>query len=342
MDMIVLLALVVAMVAWLTAAGTAARNVSPLWLRHWSERRASGGIGAMAFRPERMEMIASSGAAMLVALCGVLLSVASARRGWSLPISASAMLLALLVVGLMLPKVIAHRWATRLAPVLLPTLRWPGVVVSVLGRVWRRAWGGRRLPESGRSAEATASDIDALLREGARAGLGQRDALRLISGVARFGGKVVSDVMTPREAVVAIDAAVNPRLAARALVQSGYSRVPVYRGSRTAVIGMVHAMDVFRTGAASIPAVRPVSHVEARTPCSDALMMMLRDRCHLAVVRDDGGSMSGIITLEDVLRALMGEVPARHRLLPAVRHAEAARTRGTRIPGRAVAADRPR
>jgi CBS domain containing-hemolysin-like protein len=128
----------------------------------------------------------------------------------------------------------------------------------------------------------------------------------------QFGEKRAREVMTPREQLFALDISLPPRELAARLAQSAYSRVPVYEGTPDAIVGIVHAFDVLTTGGEVLPPVLPVHVATPDTPCNDLLVAMLRTRRHLAVVRDPGGPTLGIVTLEDVLEELVGEIRDEH------------------------------
>jgi CBS domain containing-hemolysin-like protein len=115
-------------------------------------------------------------------------------------------------------------------------------------------------------------------------------------------------VMTPRTDVVAIPEEASVEEVRDAFVQSGYSRLPVYRGTLDEMVGMVHAFDLFRLAAGDPLPVRPLAVAPASRPCGDVLLDMQRERRHLAVVLDEFGGTLGIVTLEDLLEAMVGEI----------------------------------
>ena len=122
--------------------------------------------------------------------------------------------------------------------------------------------------------------------------------------------------MTPRDRVFAVDEALSPGEKARRIATAGYSRVPVCRGTLDQIIGMVHAFDVLRSPAdefdnAELP-LRPVTVTSLDVPCYDLLFRMLRERQHLAIVRDGAGITLGIVTLEDLLEELVGDIRDEH------------------------------
>lgn len=300
-------------VAWMTAAAASVRTVSRIWLRHWVERQLSGSGTAALYleRPQRLLLAATTTVAILVFLAG--LTIATSWRGEPLAMIVVAVmyLLALLALGQLAPRAIARRWSTSLIPVLLPPLQLVEVALSPLLALVRRATGERVLPDA--QAPRTEDEaLEELLREGELEGVGESTEIAIISGVVHFGDKRVRDVLNPRQSIFAVDEALPMSELARQVAQSGYSRVPVIRGSLDQVIGMVHVFDVLKHDDVERPRVRPVAFTRPSVACKDLLFTMLRERKHLAIVRDDAGATVGIVTLEDVLEELVGDIRDEH------------------------------
>ena len=308
-------ALIVAVlvVAWLTAASIAVRAVSRIWLRHWMERRPAGFDVAERYieRPTRLVIAAAAGSALAIVLAGVVVSAHAPRDARALLYIAGAALF-LIVFGKIIPRAVARRWPSRMIPVVLPPLRlveialWP--IVALSRSVERRAARKRNagLPHEARDG------IEDLLREGEAEGVGARDEIAIITGVVRFGEKTVRDVMTPRAQVFALDESLDPTEVAGRIAESAYSRVPITRNnSIDEIVGMVHAFDVLRANGQR-PAMRAVPSAPSETRCNDLLYRMLRMSAHLAVVKDPGGHTAGIVTLEDLLEELVGDIRDEH------------------------------
>jgi putative hemolysin len=307
---IVLVAGIVLLVAWLTAAATAVRSVSRMWLREWAQHQLAGSEPAASdvIRPRRLLIASRAGVAALVALCGALLATARPAPAWLLLVELAAVALLILLAGQLLPRAIARRWAPRLVPVLLPPLRLAAMLVNPLVRAANALTRAARPQQSIHPADSLREDVEDLLREGELEGIGEPEENRIITGVVQFGETMLREVMTPLGDVVAIDATLRPADAARAIARSGYSRVPVYRGTRRNIIGMVHALDVFKSGSDSFPPLREVTRAPGTASCSTMLFEMLGTQRHLALVLDDAGVVAGVVTLEDVLEALVGGI----------------------------------
>jgi len=92
------------------------------------------------------------------------------------------------------------------------------------------------------------------------------------------------------------------------VITSGYTRIPLYRDSLDEIVGMVHAFDLIKAGPAGALRVQPVSALPGSRRCADALLDLKRERRHLAVVLDEFGGTAGIVTMEDLLEELVGEI----------------------------------
>lgn len=301
------------LVAWLTAAATAVRSVSRIWLRHWVERQLAGAgtIEAYLARPHRLVLSAGAGVAVLVTLAGTTLGAQPHAAGWSLALEGIALAIALLVLGQLVPRAIARRFAPALIPVLLPPLHAAAWILAPLMRATRAV--GRAIRPRHRARPASPREgLADLLREGELEGIGEPDEIDIITGVVQFGEKVLRDVMTPRTEVFAVDATMAPADMARSVAQSGYSRVPVYRDSLDEVIGIVHVLDLLTTAGDRWPPLGQVSHAPATKRCSEMLFDMLRGQRHMVVVLDEFGGTAGVATLEDVLEELVGEIRDEH------------------------------
>ncbi len=309
-------------VALLTAGATAVRSVNRLWLRSWIERDDVHDrlepVQRFVERPKRLLMSAGTGVALAGFLAGAalaLLDVGDPRR-----LALDALLLAMLVLtfGQLLPRAIARRWASRLVPVFVPLLGTLAVLLApfrLLARRLARLVAKLIAPGTSVLAGASASateGIEELLQDGSLDGLDASEELAIISGVVQLTGKTASDVMTPRGDVFALDESLPADEMARRIAQSAFSRVPVYRGSIDHPVGMLHAFDVFVVAGQKRPALRPIVEATVSQPAGDLLYAMLRARRQLAIVRAPDGAVAGLVTLEDLLEELVGEIRDEH------------------------------
>lgn len=305
-------AIALLIVAWLTAGAMAVRSVSRIWLRHWTERRLRGSSAAVTYleRPHRLLIGASTGVALTLVAAGVVLGL---KRGGASLIADVALFIALVVlVGQVLARAVARQWPTYLVPVVVPVLRVVEFLVAPIVGLGRRAAAPFERKRGRASVDIEREALQDLLREGELEGVGERDEIAIISGVVEFGAKHVRDIMTPRAEIFAIDDTADARALAARIAQSAYSRVPIYHGTLDDVRGMVHAFDVLKANAEVVPPLRPVALAAADAPCNELLFRMLRDRRHLAIVRDHAGATLGLVTLEDLLEELVGDIRDEH------------------------------
>jgi CBS domain containing-hemolysin-like protein len=119
-------------------------------------------------------------------------------------------------------------------------------------------------------------------------------------------------VMTARSEVVAVERRVPASEIIRLVAQSKYSRIPVYDGDIDHVAGIIHSFDILAHPDAPVTALRKMSSVAPETPCHDVMKRMLRERVHLAIVRGTDGITLGLVTLEDLVEELVGEISDEH------------------------------
>jgi putative hemolysin len=305
-----MIALVV--VALLTAGGMAVRSVSRIWLRHWAERQLRGSGAAVTYleRPHRLLTAANAGVGLTLLVAGMIIGM----DGSGLSVVWKALTFAgfVVVFSQILPRAIARRWPSFVAPVVLPVLRFTQLVtvpIIASGRAIARLF-VRERPEAPPADDRDA--IQDLLREGELEGVGEHEEIAIISGVVEFSEKVVREVMTPRSDIFALPDGVDPHTFASQIAQSGYSRVPVYHGTLDNIIGMVHAFDVIKARGEMPEQLRPVASTALAAPCNELLFRMLRERLHLAIVRDEAGRTLGLVTLEDLLEELVGDIRDEH------------------------------
>jgi putative hemolysin len=309
----VLLVLSVLLVAALTAGGMAMRSVSRIWLRHWVEQRLRGSGAALAYleRPQRLIIASSATVALILVLSGELLASDHARDPERLAIALAGFAAVVIVVGQLLPRALARRFAPAVASALSPLLEAAAVVAAPIVAAGRLV--ARPFDRQSRAERTPHRDtIQDLLREGELEGVGERQEMEIITGVMAFGEKTVREVMIPREDIFAIPISTSPREIAEEFATSEFSRVPVYEGNLDCVIGMMHAFDVLKVRGERPPELRPVAFAQDGMPCSELLFRMLRGSRHLAIVRDADQHTVGIVTLEDLLEELVGDIRDEH------------------------------
>jgi CBS domain containing-hemolysin-like protein len=161
-------------------------------------------------------------------------------------------------------------------------------------------------------------DIRSMAEVGHEEGTIEEREKELIHSIFEFGDTVVRQVMVPRPDVVAVEVRAPLRTAVETALAHGTSRLPVYRDDLDHVEGVLHIRDVLkalhegRTDAPLAEIARPAHFVPDSTKVADLLREMQRQKFHLAVVIDEYGSACGLVTLEDLLEELVGEIAEEH------------------------------
>ena len=166
----------------------------------------------------------------------------------------------------------------------------------------------------------TEAEVEALVEEGERAGLFVREPAEMNRNVLEFADLTARDVMIPRNKVEAVDESMSLSDALAFVSNSGHSRYPVYREQIDNVVGLLYAKDLFKlledidhkqTTLREIIR-QPANFVAESQPLSTLLKEMRGRRQHLAIVVDEFGGISGIVTLEDVLEEIVGDIRDEH------------------------------
>jgi len=245
------------------------------------------------------------------------------------PIAASAIAVALafliitflhVVVGELVPKGVALGYSERTALAVSAPVRGFFVVFKPLIWILQRSSEGilRALglqPPGGEMEVYSEAELRMLLARSTEEGELERQEQEMLYKVFDFADKEVSAVMVPRPEVVALSVELPPEEALDAVIESPYTRYPVYRGSLDEVVGVLHVRDLFSAlvdrGIAGVQLeqlLRPAHIVPETKDLAALLTEFRRTNQHLAIVVDEYGELEGIVTLEDLLEEIVGEI----------------------------------
>jgi putative hemolysin len=230
--------------------------------------------------------------------------------------------LASIVIGELVPKTLALTFAERFAIIVARPIGWldtgmrPVVwFVSSLSNVLVRALGGRDTPQAG---YLSTEELKMLVETGTQEGGIEEDEKEMIHGVIELAEKKVHEVMIPRIGIRAVE--VNDALddVLDVIVRAGHSRLPVYEESLDNIVGILYAKDLLpllkRNGEGPSPRidlrslVRPPVYVPETKAVDELLHEMQVAKRHIAIVVDEYGGTAGLITLEDVVEEIVGEI----------------------------------
>jgi Mg2+/Co2+ transporter CorB len=230
-----------------------------------------------------------------------------------------------LLFGEILPKTYAFRRANDVALLVAPLVNALVLALSPVTRALEltvrlllRLFGvGEVQPRFGPSAEELRGAIELHAGEGAVV----RDERAMLRSILDLGEVTIEEVMTHRRSVVMIDADQPPQEIVAQVLASPYTRIPLWRGEPDNVIGVIHAKALFRAVQARqgsldgldmvAVSAKPWFVPESRT-LMDQLQAFRRRREHFALVVDEYGSLMGIVTLEDILEEIVGDIADEH------------------------------
>jgi len=225
----------------------------------------------------------------------------------------------LLVVGVAIP----HAWARYAGdsfliaalPVLI-VLRyglWPLLAVEHLADgLVRRLAGVPRTEQAGAEAEQIEQEILSAVSEGEAAGTVHEDDADMIASVIEFRDKDVAAIMTPRTGIVALPVTATLIEAKEMIIREGHSRIPIYSQNIDDILGVLYAKDLLscdeREPFDPTEIMRKVPFVPETKPIPDLLAEMREKKVHLAIVVDEYGGTAGLITIEDIIEEIVGEI----------------------------------
>ncbi len=237
----------------------------------------------------------------------------------SLAIITGVTTVVLLIFGEITPKTFAKRHATGATLALIP------LIALFFWLLWPFAWlfvqiprGLARLVGIGDpgAESVTSQELEYLIEQGRRHGSLDETKEQLLSSVLAFTDMLVKEIMIPRTQVVALEESATYDEVMKVVVETELSRIPVYRGSLDEVVGVLYVKLLLADARKGIdPAhfqlskyLRPPFFVPEVMKVSKLLAEMQRRKTHLAIVVDEFGGTSGIVTLEDVVEEIVGEI----------------------------------
>ncbi len=319
---IMLIALFLGVQAFFASSEMALVSCSRLRLRHHAERgdRRSAAVLRLLGEPERFLGTTLVGVNLSVIIMSTIANVVvhnAGARGWQVDVFASVPLTILIVIfGEIVPMTLArhHSWqvSRRAVPLLVVAMRYvlfPVVVfASAVSRAVAGLVGGSRQK---RNPFVSREELRLLLREGARTGLLDPEGRRMIHRIFDLRTTVAKDIMTPLIDVTAVPGGAPPEQVVALMRESGRTRLPVYEKRIDTIVGVVSAFDFLdfdQPPATARAAMRRPCVVPESKPIDDLLLEFQLTNTSFAVVVDEYGGVSGIITSEDIVEEIVGEI----------------------------------
>ncbi len=316
--------LLVVFAAALAAAEASISRVTKVRAGQLAEegRRGSGALVTVAATSAPYLSVSTFVRVVCESFAAVFVTITSAgafeQRWVALLVAAGVMVVASFVLVGVSPRTLGRQHAEAVAlasaPALLLLARLLGPLARLLVALGNAVTPGRGYRDGPFSNEAELRELLDLAGENAVIEAGEQEMLH---SVFELGDTIVREVMVPRTDMVTIDHDKRLRQALSLFLRSGFSRIPVVDGGPDDVLGMLYLKDVTRrvysdaTAEQSVPVrevMRPVQYVPESKPIDDLMREMQRDQTHVAVVVDEYGGTAGLVTIEDVLEEIVGEI----------------------------------
>jgi len=249
----------------------------------------------------------------LIAGLSLVLFVPWAVTQYQLPYSLGVILLASLVTFFLewlIETAVSHHpetWAIRLSSyvrvlslVMSPLLALPFLFISS--------------SETNQEGGVTETELISLVEAGQEEGFLEQEEQKMIVSIFRLGDTLVREIMIPRIDILALDVNTPIDQTMNALQQSGHSRLPIYKDSVDNILGLLYAKDllgIWREGKREVSLsdhLRPAYYVPEAKKADELLTELQAKRIHMAIVVDEYGGVAGLVTLEDIVEEIVGEI----------------------------------
>ncbi len=237
-----------------------------------------------------------------------------ANEALAATVSTVVMTLAILIFGEITPKTLAKKMAYNLSKKFVKPLDFLAIFLTPLTylfNLWQKLLAKMFKAEDDQSV--TEEEIITVVEEAAIGGEIDEQESELIKNVIKFSDLDVNDILTPRVDIVAVEKGWDRQQISEVFSQSEFSRLPVYDENIDTIIGILYQKDFYSDSLSPVfQLVKPVKFVFTSMKISKLLKYFQETKCHMVVVSDEYGGTAGIVTLEDVLESLVGEIYDEH------------------------------
>lgn len=319
--MIAALVLLIAMSGFFSASETAFSSVNVIRLKNWAEdgdRRAQRVLDLH----ENYDRLLSA-----ILIGNNIVNIAAASLGtvlfslyftvYGATISTVVITVVVLIFGEVTPKSLAKSRPERMAMAVAPVIA--GLMKLLYGLTFLlNAWTKfvQSLIKSEDDTGITGDELITMVSEAEQEGGIDEDESELIRSAIEFGDRVAEEILIPRVDVVMVSDTATLEEVEQVFFSSDFSRLPVYHSNRDNVVGYIHIHDLYqlqRKGRTDwLSALTPVVYASHTEQIYDLLQSLQRQKAHMAIVVDAYGGTMGIVTMEDILEELVGEIWDEH------------------------------
>ncbi len=328
MELLVLFVLVL-LSALFALSETAITSVSRIKIKHMVEQKVRGSRSLQKLReyPSRLlgtvligNNVVNIGASALATsmIIDYLTKIGFGSISYSVGIATGIMTFVILIFGEIVPKTIAIRNADRMALIAAPYIDLLSVILQPI--IQFLSWisspfvgiFGAKMPRQG--PFLTREEIRLLLAISEKDVGIEEEEREMISSIFEFGSTVAREVITPRPDMVSVDAGEKIEKAISLMIDSGHSRIPVYDGNLDNILGVIYAKELLKVAVAGTGEhslrdfIRPTLVVPESKKVHELLHDMQAMRTHIAIIVDEYGTTRGLITLEDLMEEIVGEI----------------------------------
>ncbi len=307
--------------AYFAGAELAFTSLNTLYVLMWKHQRKPGSRWTMVYHrdPDNFLITMLVGNNLANTLTTSFATLWLISLGWPEWAVFPLVAIGVLLIGEVMAKQLGHSYAHELFPRVSSSARFfellflPAVsFLRLISAVLRRLMGGL----DHRVGEGLRSQLGYVFDNAGRSGLIEQAASELLERALSLRERTVHDLMTPRTQVAALAEDEPVSRLIELTLATGFSKFPVYRGDLDRIVGYVTARDAFRNPTTLREVKRPISHFPEVMNARDLLATFGRHNLNIAVVLDEYGGTAGIVTMEDLLEELVGEIVDEHDRQP--------------------------
>ena len=318
--------ILVLLCAFFSSAETAFTAISRIKLRHLVEKNVRGSkkLNFILHYPKRLLTAILIGNNLAHTSASALAAVVMTNSLHYLGIENMAVILGvitgvlafiLLTFGAIFPKTMAMknptRWALTITPVMFYVMFFLYPVISLFVFISNSIARLFRVPPHEENKILTEDEIRTVIKLAEEDGILEKEEKKMLEGVFNVAEKIVREIMTPRTDAICVEANATGADIIQVIKETGHSRIPVYEGEIDNIIGIIYAKDLLRLESPSTHCkkyLRTAVFIPESKHIEDLLQHMKFAKFHMAIVVDEHGGMSGLVTFEDIIEEIVGEI----------------------------------
>lgn len=321
--LLIIILLCVVLYAYFSATETALSTFNRLRMKSYAEKGNKRAALVLELAEEYDSMISTVLIGNTIvnilasSIATIIFGLMIADQGLSTTVSTIVMTIVILTIGEIVPKTLAKQFPERFALFSAPILKflfillWPISIIfrglqKLLSKIFKKDDDKVEIEE----------DLISIIEEAEEEGDIDEEESTLIKSAIEFNDLEVSEIFTPRIDITAVSSDISKPALAKVFSESGFSRIPIYEEDLDNIIGIIYYKDFFtRSYSTSVPIteiMKPVMYVAKTQKINDLLKELQEKQLHMAVVSDEYGSTAGIVTLEDIIEEIVGEIWDEH------------------------------